>query len=381
MLDDTTGSFALRFALAALVVALALAAFFAVVTFLKRRSPGSLLGTGAFLGAARGKQSRLKVLDSAVIDARRRIVLVRRDNVEHLLMIGGPQDLVIETGIDAAYEPREDVEERSDVRSFRADEAYDSAPRREAPVQRSQQDPDPDDFIFEARGDDDLEPEPARRSADRPASRSAPLRDSLRSMFRRDKPEAKIDTRPDDVPARNIYSEWEEDEDDGLTDADLHLTGDLFDEDELDIHPDEPPTGTIRPVTMARGAALAPLKPVANARPEPAVSAEEAAIARELDNARRRLQIAGPAAPAMPQPAAPQPSAAPSDFDRVLEREMEEKLEAAKRQQQAPPRPVVQQPRRDPNLPRITGASPDQRSIDTGIARIFGETPKSNGER
>jgi hypothetical protein len=29
-------------------------------------------------------------------------VLVRRDNVEHLIMTGGPVDVVIETGIDAA---------------------------------------------------------------------------------------------------------------------------------------------------------------------------------------------------------------------------------------------------------------------------------------
>src|SRR5581483_1340423 len=33
------------------------------------------------------------------VDGRRRLVLVRRDNVEHLLMIGGPADLVVEPNI------------------------------------------------------------------------------------------------------------------------------------------------------------------------------------------------------------------------------------------------------------------------------------------
>jgi len=34
-----------------------------------------------------------------MVDKRRRLVLIRRDDQEHLVMIGGPQDLVIETGI------------------------------------------------------------------------------------------------------------------------------------------------------------------------------------------------------------------------------------------------------------------------------------------
>ena len=32
----------------------------------------------------------------------RRLVLIRRDNVEHLIMIGGPQDVVVESGITAS---------------------------------------------------------------------------------------------------------------------------------------------------------------------------------------------------------------------------------------------------------------------------------------
>src|ERR1700682_5361316 len=43
-------------------------------------------------GGARNRQPRLAVLDSAIVDARRRLVLIRRDNVEHLILIGGPTD-------------------------------------------------------------------------------------------------------------------------------------------------------------------------------------------------------------------------------------------------------------------------------------------------
>jgi flagellar protein FliO/FliZ len=50
-------------------------------------------------GGGRGRQPRLAVLDSAVVDAKRRLVLIRRDNSEHLLLIGGPSDVVVETNI------------------------------------------------------------------------------------------------------------------------------------------------------------------------------------------------------------------------------------------------------------------------------------------
>ena len=33
------------------------------------------------------------------MDGKRKLLLVRRDDVEHLLIIGGPVDMVVETGI------------------------------------------------------------------------------------------------------------------------------------------------------------------------------------------------------------------------------------------------------------------------------------------
>jgi flagellar protein FliO/FliZ len=51
-------------------------------------------------GAAQGR--RLQVLEVAPIDARRRLVLVRRDAVEHLILLGQGADLLIESGINPA---------------------------------------------------------------------------------------------------------------------------------------------------------------------------------------------------------------------------------------------------------------------------------------
>ena len=39
------------------------------------------------------------MVEQATVDSRRRLVLIRRDDVEHLIMTGGPVDVVIETGI------------------------------------------------------------------------------------------------------------------------------------------------------------------------------------------------------------------------------------------------------------------------------------------
>ena len=50
-------------------------------------------------------EPRLAVMEQASVDRNRRLVLIRRDDVEHLIMTGGPVDVVIETGIAAPREP------------------------------------------------------------------------------------------------------------------------------------------------------------------------------------------------------------------------------------------------------------------------------------
>jgi hypothetical protein len=86
---EVTG--AARFVVAFVIVL----ALIAVTAWLVRR-----FGSGRLASAGgRGRQPRLAVIDAAAVDARRKLILVRRDNVEHLLMIGGPTDVVIEPNI------------------------------------------------------------------------------------------------------------------------------------------------------------------------------------------------------------------------------------------------------------------------------------------
>ncbi len=60
----------------------------------------ALPGNTLFRGA---REKRIGAIESASIDARRKLVLIRRDGVEHLIMTGGPVDIVIETGIEHAH--------------------------------------------------------------------------------------------------------------------------------------------------------------------------------------------------------------------------------------------------------------------------------------
>ncbi len=85
------GSLIVRFVVA-FVIVLALIGF---TFWLIRRFGGARVGAAA----QRGRQPRLAVIDAVPVDGRRRLVLVRRDNVEHLMMIGGPSDVVVEQNI------------------------------------------------------------------------------------------------------------------------------------------------------------------------------------------------------------------------------------------------------------------------------------------
>ena len=56
-------------------------------------------------GTKKGREWRLSVVETAQVDANHKLCLVRRDDVEHLLIIGGPVDLVVETGIKGRPAP------------------------------------------------------------------------------------------------------------------------------------------------------------------------------------------------------------------------------------------------------------------------------------
>ena len=72
------------------------------------------------------------MIDAAAVDGRRRLVLIRRDNVEHLLMIGGPTDVVVEPNIVRAAGAREAAREPA-----RAAGAAEPAARRTADASKA----------------------------------------------------------------------------------------------------------------------------------------------------------------------------------------------------------------------------------------------------
>jgi flagellar protein FliO/FliZ len=91
---------AVRFFVAFLIVL----GLIGAIAWAVRRFGSGRLGTNT-----RGRQPRLAVIDYASVDGRRRLILVRRDNVEHLLMIGGPSDIVVEPNIVRGVPAARDV--------------------------------------------------------------------------------------------------------------------------------------------------------------------------------------------------------------------------------------------------------------------------------
>ena len=59
------------------------------------------LGLGSIRAPTLGKRHRLSIQEVAAIDARHKLVLVRRDDRDHLILLGSTADLLVESGIPA----------------------------------------------------------------------------------------------------------------------------------------------------------------------------------------------------------------------------------------------------------------------------------------
>lgn len=76
-------------------------------------------GGGGLFG---GREKRIGVVQAASVDGRRKLILVRRDDKEHLIMVGGPVDMLIENGIEppgaqSLGSPRQDLGASTERRS------------------------------------------------------------------------------------------------------------------------------------------------------------------------------------------------------------------------------------------------------------------------
>lgn len=331
MFDDLVAAYGSHFLLAAGGVGLALLLLVLALWLIRSRAPSP------FLRGGRNRQPRLQVLDAAAVDTRRRLVLVRRDDVEHLIMIGGPTDIVIESRILA--EQPESVK-----RPEPAAERPAAVPRPETPPVSVSRPP------LAARAEPPAEPAfaasavPERPRPEPPAQPAVP---------------PPVATSP--LPAEPAT-------------APLSAVRD---------HSPRPAPPQPRP----------PEQPIAPPVAQPAPYHDTASAAEILDAARQRVlpqqridpEVSAPDMPApRTSPATPEDEAAAEsaaairrDFQRVLEQEMANNL-TAERVVPAPanqtPRPAAPQPanlpRRDPELAPITGADTE---LQKEVARIFGE--------
>lgn len=259
-------------------------------------------GSGALGGhSARGRAPRLAVIEAGVVDGRRKLVLIRRDNIEHLLMIGGPTDIVVEANIVRSQPAREGAPGRS--------VAAPEIPARSAP---------PLEDVWPS--------EPAPRPT-RPVTRPQVMEDSSQWSLQPDlSPAAPM---PQSAPKRSRPAD---------TLAGLAA--------ELNVRPAEPQTPAPAPRTPPQietpRAPKAQPQPAAASPASPATPASDsnlADMAQRLEAALRRPTAAAPAAVAAAATAMPTRQAPPV----------------------APPKPAAETPRAAPPVkaPELAPAAPE----------------------
>jgi hypothetical protein len=260
-----------------------------LVVWLVRRFNSDRLGSAS----ARGRQPRLAVIDAATVDGRRRLVLIRRDNVEHLLMIGGPTDVVVELNIVRAGAPAREPQ------PVRPPPAADPLPR---PV------PLGEGTMWPLQPEPVPRPEPAARTepAPRPEPTPRPPRASTPTVeepVQWSEPEASPPATPRERRAR-------------ATDP---LAG-LAEELARAPAPSEPAPAEPPPLRSAarrepRLPRPAPAPPPASVESEPVASADQnlAQMAQRLEAALRRPPKSEDARGAVPAAVRGEPAAAASD--------------------------------------------------------------------
>jgi flagellar protein FliO/FliZ len=278
MFDSVFGAempLAVRFFLAFLIV---LGLIGATAWAVRRFGAGRLGG-----GSARGRQPRLAVVDYASVDGRRRLILVRRDNIEHLMMIGGPTDVVVEANIvRATAAPR-------DIVGGRPTAGIDALPRA-IPL------PENGGSI----GSWPLAPEPA--SSSRAGSRVEPLQDDMQRDMQRDMPRAfQPIAEPPARPQRDTLAALADELSTRPTPPRRPAARPLADEQQQDAR-SEPHAEPRRPL----------IPPAAAATPQ-ATAAAEAGADQSLADMAQRLEAALQKPGAEARPAATSPRGAPAE--------------------------------------------------------------------
>lgn len=405
MMDDFIGTYGNNLIVAVVGVGVALLVLAIALWLIRRRS-----GASPFIRGGRNRQPRLQVLDATAVDARRRLVLVRRDNVEHLVMIGGPTDIVIESGIGAIPILREvrDPQE-ADVKALTRQDS--ETVKVEPAIQQDRRAALPQQPLAQAQPASAPTEEPARQQRREPSLTPARPAPETAAPPRQATPPHQAQTPPPvREPAPAIRQAAPEKETARPVPAPAQVTAQA---------PAQAPVTAPPPVTAPAAAALPeqrrmePSAPAVSSpsastqpvRPQPqeqqsapqsAMGAPAVFAAREpidqtnaaefLDAARERVlpglkpEEKTPPAPFPPKPentAVAPADAGPeisgdlaSDFESFLEAEIARSKEADKDQSNAAP--ADKHPEARPALPPVTGATPDL-DAQKEMARIFGE--------
>jgi flagellar protein FliO/FliZ len=276
----------------AFIVVLAL---IGVAAWLVRRFATTRLGANT----QRGRMPRLAVIDAAAVDGRRRLVLVRRDNVEHLLMIGGPTDIVVEPNIVRAAAGRDQIPQRSSA----------AEPPRLAPM------PDAGSWADEAPRPEVLDhpqsqmPDPSQRPA-RPSFADEVRRPAPALAERRGEP-ALGGFSPEPMPPRLEREPRPEPMPPRIARGEPPL---------MPRPPRQNEPAKVPPVRTERAAAPPPPPvPQAPPVPPPAAAAAPSSAEQNLAEMAQRLEAAlrRPAGETIAPPVAPDPPAAPPRASRV----------------------------------------------------------------
>ncbi|MBA4777814.1 MAG: flagellar biosynthetic protein FliO [Rhizobiales bacterium] len=405
MMEDFIGAYGNRLIVAVVGVGVALLILAIALWLLRRRS-----GSAPFIRGGRNRQPRLQVLDATAVDARRRLVLVRRDNVEHLVMIGGPTDIVIESGIGAipivrdVQEPELKAFPRQESEQKRAEPAIQPERRpalpQQQPVAAAAPVSVPEEPVKQAQRPEPLAPAPSPRPAPvaaaaaqlppRPSTQPQPVRTPAPARetappARQAAPEretARATPPPIPVATAPVAAVLP------MAAASLDMAAARTEPRRAEPvvqapAPVAPPIPAPAPVEAKAEERTAELAPPVFAAREPVI--DQSIAADFLDAARERVLPdlkPGQTTPPAPFPPKPEnPAVASNDaepkFSDELASDFESFLEAEIAKSKADNEPSIapvgeKQIKPQPASPPVTGASPDG-DMQKEMARIFGE--------
>jgi hypothetical protein len=295
---------------------IAVLALIGVAAWVVRRYANNRLGANT----QRGRMPRLAVIDAAAVDGRRRLVLVRRDNVEHLLMIGGPSDIVVEPNIVRAMPNRDQMAPRP---------AVGEQPPRIAPLPDTAWNDEAARSDARSAENFDHHPEPQM-----PEPPPRPARPSFADEIRRPAPPPMPERRSDPLTGFTPESIS------GRTEPApprMPRNEPLMPRPQREL-PKAPPVREASPVRETPPAReVLPMREASPVRDAPSI--REALPARDTP-AVRETPARAPERAAAPPPPPPPPAPAPSSADQNLA-EMAQRLEAALRRPAEPVAPPV----------------------------------------